>query len=157
MSSAAKLCMPLRQVAAWTGRCPYSAVDKAVMLCADWARYSFSDSPSKKWTVPQLEADSDKPPEVCPAWSESGNQSPGYGDVIAYPASHLQAKCHEATTQQQDNAYTCVEDAVTGMPVITNFWSTGAVDTKTSKPLARVLIDVRVLDVMNQTVAIGEA
>ena len=132
-------------------------IDVAVMLCADWARYSFSDDPLDEWTDAQMPADSDKTPEVCPAWSDSGNQSPGYGDVIAYPANHLQAKCHEASTQQHNNVYTCTEDAVTGMPVISNFWSTSAVDASTSKPLARVLIDVRVLDVMNQTVAMGEA
>ena len=102
-----------------------------------------------------------QPPKLCAAWLEnnsqggySGGHADGYGPVVAYPAKKLQAQCHESSTQQLDSSYTC--DNETGLPVISNFWSTNAVDEDTAQSLSRVLVDVLVLDDMNQTVSIGQ-
>ena len=97
-----------------------------------------------------------EPPELCSTWISANNSSPGYGDIIAYPAIRLQAKCHESTSQQQRSAYTCSEDPVNHLPVISNYWSTSAMDDATNQPLARVLVDVLALDITNQTVTIGK-
>lgn len=99
---------------------------------------------------------SDAPSELCPTWDDLDNYSPGHGDIIAYPPHQLQARCHESPTLQQDNMCTCTNDSESGQSVITNFWSSNALDAQTSLPLARVLIDVFVLDNVNQTVPIGK-
>lgn len=101
-------------------------------------------------------------PKLCAAWTTynsqrkrySGGFSEGYGPVVAYPAKRLQAQCHENRTQQLDGGYAC--DLVAGLPVISNFWSTNAADETTDEALSRLLVDVRVLDDINQTVTIGK-
>lgn len=121
-----------------------------------WSKYAFTDSYD---TQPKLLDYGDLPsklPEPCSAWSSSGNTARSYGQVIAYPANHLQAKCHADKAEQQDNAYSCEEDPVTHQLEIKNFWSTTAVNESTKMPVSRVLVDVLVLDYMNQTVSKGD-
>lgn len=129
-----------------------------------WAQYTFSDSLSDydapaDFPVPpvNLYNDSHAPPRVCgaPAWQASDNepQQSSYGPLVAYPAKKLRATCHEA--QLLNSSYSCSYDA-DNLPVITDFWSTNAVNATTNLPYSSVLVDVQVLDDMNQTVVIGE-
>ena len=121
-----------------------------------WSSYAFTDTT----ILPDLlnmNVRRSQLPESCPTWNASGNIAGSYGPVIAYPASRLQAQCRAATVDQQSNVYTCEEDPVTQQLVISNFWSTTAVNESTNVPLSHVLVDVLVLDDMNQTVSIGES
>ena len=134
-------------------------------VCAgDWSGWAFTDNQTVSvFPVidPNPTRNMSQPPKLCAAWLKdnspfgySGGYADGYGHVAAYPAKKLQAQCHESSTQQLDSSYTC--DNETGLPVISNFWSTNAVDENTLQSLSRVLVDVLVLDDMNQTVSIGE-
>ena len=125
-------------------------------MCADdyWSTYAFTNS-----TYPELLGYVELPnqlPDSCSAWNSSGNTALSYGDVIAYPATRLQAKCHALNVYQQNNIYSCEEDPLTQQLVISNFWSTTAVNDSTNVPLSHVLVDVFVLDNMDQKVSTGE-
>lgn len=120
---------------------------------AGWGYSSFADAYSQLSL--QNATPSKAPPQLCPFWSPSTDPTQGYGAIIVYPAKQVQPACHEDVTEQQDTAYTCRLDPATGMPVIDNFWSTSAIDENTEQPLARLLVDVLVLDDMGQPVSNG--
>lgn len=122
---------------------------------ADWGYSSFADAFSAIVLVDSI-VTPDAPPQVCHSWTPSHVMSQGYGALVAYPAKQVQPICHEPITAQQDTAYTCRLDPMTGMPVIDNFWSTSAVDDSTEHPLARLLVDVLILDDMAQAVSNGK-
>lgn len=119
----------------------------------DWAQFVFSNNPRQAPSMPVN--NSDTPSRVCDAWQASDKQAYqySYGPLVAYPAKKLKATCHGA--QLLNSSYSCTYDG-NNLPVITNFWSTNAVNTTTNIPYSSLLVDVQVLDDMNQTLAIGE-
>lgn len=122
----------------------------------NWADFAFSDDPDIIVSEPvDLYNNLYAPARVCDAWQASDKPAYqySYGPLVAYPAKKLRATCHDA--QLLNSSYSCTYDA-DNLPVITNFWSTNAVNTTSNTPYSRLLVDVQVLDDMNQTVAIGE-
>ena len=94
-------------------------------------------------------------PTLCPEWQDAGNTAVSHGETVAYPAAHLTVQCLPYAA----NGYTCAEQSsALGSDGITvnNFWSTNAVDTELDQPMARLLLNVAMLDLANQTMTIGE-
>ena len=94
---------------------------------------------------------------MCPVWNTSGNSCSNYGNVIGYPPHRLQVKCHQGSAGLQANSvYSCLDEPGSSKVVISNFWSTTGVDQATNMPLAALLLDALVFDLINQTVSMGK-
>ena len=95
---------------------------------------------------------------MCPEWQSTSNTAIAYGNIIAYPAAKLLTQCIEYTA----NGYSCGQSiAMPEMPdasslIVDGFWSTNAVDLSVGQPIARLLLNVAMLDMANQTMLIGK-
>ena len=93
-------------------------------------------------------------PIICPDWQAASNSATNYGNTVAYPAAPLLIQCIPYTL----DGYSCAQPAAASTSngvIIQDFWSTSAVDPATDQPVARLVLDVAMLDMGNQTMLMG--
>ena len=93
-------------------------------------------------------------PTLCPEWLSANNTAASYGNIIAYPAARLAIEC----APYAQNGYTCEQPAAEASAhglLIDNFWSTNAMDAMIDQPVARLMLNVALLDMADQTILMG--
>ncbi len=98
---------------------------------------------------------------LCPSWLDGYNTASGYGSVVAYPASRLILTCNSSISA----SYTCTDSTssepessaliMDGGVDVQNFWSTSAVNGSTGQPLATLLLNAQLLDMLGQIMPVG--